>query len=127
MTTQCGNNRHYVFAMHGRMYPMCSTEGEIRGVPAEFVYACNGVQPDIYEALLQQTLSSFEVHRYRYKAAQVRTSGARTGPCPWKQPTEQPPHDCGSPRISWHFSRFNQPFWRSYRTECVRKRRQCSH
>jgi hypothetical protein len=88
------------------------------------VWQLAGVQPDIYEALLQQTLSSFlKFVAHRYKASPVRT--IQPAPCPaCKRPmVEQHRTTVGALRILWNCERCNQSFWRSYRTESVRERK----
>jgi hypothetical protein len=94
------------------------------------VWQLFGVQQDIYEALLQQTLSSFlKFIAHRYKAAPVRTKATPTEPCPaCKRPmTEQHRTTVGALRILWQCERCNQSLWRNYRTESVRERREQWH
>jgi hypothetical protein len=87
-----------------------------------------GVQPDIYDVLLQQTLSSFlKFVAHRYKASPVRTTVP--APCPaCHQPmTEQHRTTVGALRILWHCARCNQSLWKNYRVESVRERRERWH
>jgi len=90
------------------------------------VWQLSGVPPDIYEAMLQQTLSSFlKFLAHRYKASPVRTGHPPPAECPaCKRPmTEQHRTRVGALRILWHCQPCNQSLWRSYRTESVRERR----
>lgn len=92
------------------------------------VWQLAGVQPDMYEALLQQTLSSFlKFIAHRYKASPVRT--IQPPPCPTceRPMVEQHRTTVGALRILWHCDRCNQSFWRNYRTESVRERRHRWH
>jgi ribosomal protein L37AE/L43A len=88
------------------------------------------MSPELYDVLLQQTLSSFlKFVAHQYKAAPVRTTITPTEPCPaCKRPmVEQHRTTVGALRILWHCERCNQSLWRNYRNESVRERRQRWH
>jgi hypothetical protein len=90
------------------------------------VWQLSGVPPDIYEALLQQTMSSFlKFVAHRYKAAPVRKIKIEPEPCPaCSQPmTEQHRTTGGVLRVLWQCAPCNQYLWRTYRTESVRERK----
>jgi len=94
------------------------------------VWQLFGVKPAMYEALLQQTLSSFlKFIAHRYKAAPVRTTVMLIERCPaCKRPmVEQHRTTVGALRVLWHCEPCNQSLWRNYRTDSVRERKQRWH
>ena len=92
------------------------------------VWQLVGVQPDVYELLSQQTISSFlKFVAHRYKAVPVRTIEAPACPACKRPMGEQHRTTVGALRILWHCEQCNQSFWRSYRSESVRDRGQRWH
>jgi KTSC domain-containing protein len=95
------------------------------------VWQLFGVKPDIYDELLQATLSSFlNFLAHRYKAAPVRVAKPKDGEsevqrCPaCKRPmTEQHRTTGGILRVLWKCVPCNQSLWRTYANESVRQRR----
>ena len=89
-----------------------------------------GIAPDVYDELLNATLSSFlKFLARRYRAAPVRRNLKRATPkeepCPaCKRPmTAQHKTSGGTLRILWHCNPCNQSLWRTYSHESVRERR----
>jgi KTSC domain len=93
------------------------------------VWQLFAVQPDMYEALLQQTLSSFlKFVAHRYKAAPVRTENEFCPAC--KRPMTVQHRTSGSGpvlRILWHCAPCHQSLWKQYRKESVRERKERWH
>jgi hypothetical protein len=91
---------------------------------------CLRIKPEIYDTLLNQTLSSFlKFVAHRYEAAPVRPSDPPSQPCPAcnRPMSERHRTTGGTLRILWHCDRCNQSFWHSYATESVRERKQRWH
>ena len=93
-----------------------------------------GVSSDIYEELLQQTLSSFlkfigRRHRPRPVRLALQPSTPKDESCPACHGAMINKHQTSGQtmRILWHCNRCNQSFWRSYATQSVRERRPRFH
>ena len=99
-----------------------------------------GISPDVYDQLLQQTLSSFLKfigRRYSPRSVRVAKSGPpapeRAAPkhesCPACHRPMVNKHQTSSQpmRILWHCRRCNQSLWRTYATESIRERRPRFH
>ena len=88
------------------------------------------VAPDIYQALLDQTLSSFLkflAHRYTARPVRAKTGSVPTSePCPeCKQPMKvrHQTSPIAPARVLWHCERCPHSVWRSYGVESVRERK----
>jgi hypothetical protein len=98
------------------------------------------ISPEVYQQLLQQTLSSFVKfigRRYSPRPVRVpkpsqrapRPAAPKDEPCPaCHRPMTNKHQTSGQPmRILWYCKRCNQSLWRSYATESVRERRHRFH